>query len=377
MADIPVLSDGVVTLRQVQLSDVDEIIVQCTDPESIQWTTVPVPYTQADGETFVTKIVPEGWRTRTDLTFAIEAEHPDGERKFSGSVSLRPVGFGVARVAFGLHPAVRGHGVCTRAVRLLLNWGFQQPDIDVVEWHAFVGNWSSWRVAWAAGFTFHGTVKGFLPHRTERRDAWYGSLRTDDDRAPKHKWNVSPVLESSRLRLRPHRLDDGPRWWEVLNDERSRHFAGRTAWIREIKGPDHLVNRALEANARGERYDWTIADRETDEFVGQIQMFRLGGLDDTSSEVGYSMHPSRRGQGVLTEALGLLVEWAFSPNGPGLRRLTLTTATTNSASRHAAEKTGFTHVATEPEAFPTGEKGFSDEAIYAQLNPAWTEPSQP
>jgi [ribosomal protein S5]-alanine N-acetyltransferase len=376
MVDIPVLTDGVVTLRAHQLSDVDEIVVQCTDPESVRWTRVPVPYARADGETFVTEIVPDGWRTGKDLAFAIEAEHPDGQRKFAGSVSLRPIMEGIADLGFGLHPAVRGRGVATRALRLLLDWGFQRPDIEVVAWYAYVGNWASWRVAWATGFMFHGTLKKFLPQRGERQDTWHGTLRAEDTREPKHKWHVAPTLESARLRLRPHTLADGPRYWELLHDERSRHFGGRTRWRNEVKGPDHLVQRAMEANARGDRFDWTIADRETDEFIGQIQIFDLGGLDETGGELGYSVHPSRRGQGVLTEALGLVVEWAFRPvekGGLGLRRLSLGTAVSNKASRHAAEKAGFEHVATIPQAFSVGETGYGDEAIYQQMNPNWTE----
>jgi len=374
VTDIPVLSDGVFTLRAHQLSDVDDMVAQCVDPDSIAWTSVPVPYDRAAGETFLTVDVPEGWRTRRDLCFAIEAEHPDGVRRFSGSVSLRPLVYGQAEIAFGLHPAVRGRGVCSRAVKLLLDWGFQLPEIDVVVWYAYVGNWSSWRVAWANGFTFHGTVQKFLPHRGERRDVWQGTLRADDTREPKHKWNVPPVLESDRLRLRPHRDDDAPRYGELLADDRSRRYAGRGSGLYKSLGMAYVLHRAREFNAKGERFDWTIADRDTDEFVGQIQLFHLGGMDPTSADAGYSVHPSRRGQGVVTEALRTLVEWSFrhkDGGGLGLRLLGLGIATTNSASRHAAEKAGFTHVATLPQAFPAGETGFSDEMIYHQLNPSW------
>lgn len=374
--DVPTLTDGVVTLRAHRLSDVDEIVVQCTDPDSIRWTVVPTPYDQAMGKSWVTTDVPVGWAARRDLNFAIEAEHPDGRRKFSGSIALRPMGEGQAEIAFGLHPAVRGQGVCSRAAKLILDWGFTQPDIDVVVWYAYVGNWGSWRVAWANGFTFHGTVKKFLSQRGERRDSWFGSLRADDTREPKHKWHVAPVLESERLRLRPHRLDDGPRYLEMLTDERSRRFAGWNSWIHQpqLTG-EHVVNRALEANARGERFDWTIADRATDDFAGQIQLFHLEGLDGCSAEIGYSVHPTRRGQGVLTEALGTLVEWSFrhrEKGGLGLRRLSLGTAASNKASRHGAEQAGFTHVATLPTAFPAPDRGtFDDETYYQQLNPTW------
>lgn len=374
MPSIPVLSDGVITLRQHQLSDLDAIVEQCVDPESVRWTTVPVPYDRMMALSYVTEAVPDGWQSRKDLNFAIEAVHPDGRRRFSGSTSLRPMGEGVAELAFGLHPAARGQGVCSRAVRLLLDWGFQQPDIDVVVWYAYLHNWASWRVAWANGFTFHGTVRKFLSQRGERMDTWFGSLRADDTREPKHKWHVAPVLESDRLRLRPHRDDDAPRFWETLHDPRSRHFGGRSTWVDQVKVPEQLVHRALENDAKGERFDWTIADRATDEFIGQIQIFGLGGLDETSGEIGYAVHSSARGRGVLTEALGMVVEWAFrekAKGGGGLRRLRLSTAEGNAASRHGAEKAGFTHVGTEPDSFPSGASGFEGEAVYARVNPAW------
>jgi [ribosomal protein S5]-alanine N-acetyltransferase len=371
----PVLTDGIVTLRPHQLSDVGGIVEQCTDPDSVRWTTVPTPYDPARAVTYVTEEVPEAWRTHRDLNFAIEAEHPDGQRRFSGSIALRPMGEGVAEIAFGLHPAVRGRGVCSRAVKLLLDWGFQQ-DIEVVVWYAYVGNWSSWRVAWANGFTYHGVIKKMLPHRGERLDCWFGTLRADDPREPQHKWNIAPVLESARLRMRPHRPEDAPRYAEILSDERSRHFGGRSTWMRELSRLEDVVPRALTANARGDRFDWTIADLATDEFIGQIQLFDFGGLDETAAEIGYSVHPAHRGKGVITEALGMLTEWAFrtkESGGLGLRRLSLGTAGSNKASRHAAESAGFTHVATIPDSFTTGEEGFEDEAIYQRLNPDWTD----
>ncbi len=373
--DVPTISDGEVTLRAHALSDVDEMVVQCTDPESIRWTTVPVPFERANAVSYVAEAVPGGWYARKDLGFAIEAPHADGVRRFSGSISLRPMEEGIAELAFGLHPGARGRGVCNRAVKLLLDWGFRQPDIEVVVWYAHVGNWASWRVAWANGFSFDGTVKKLLPQRGKRLDSWCGSLRADDTREPKHKWNVPPVLESARLRLRPDRDTDADRMGEMLNDERTRNFVGRTLAARQSDGADAIL-RAREGDARGDRFNWCIADVDSDKMIGHIQLFNLEGLDDTSAEIGYMVHADSRGQGVLTEALTMMVEWAFRPvaeGGLGKRRLSLGTASDNKASRHAAEKAGFTHVATEPEAFPRFDTGFTDEVIYAQLNPLWTE----
>ena len=225
--DVPTLTDGEITLRAHALSDVDDVMVQCADPESIKWTTVPVPYSRENAIGFVTEMVPSGWLTRKDLNFAIEAPHADGVRRFSGSIALRPMDTGIAEIAYGLHPGVRGQGVCSRAVKLILDWGFTQPDIELVVWYAQVGNWASWRVAWANGFSYDGKVAKFLTQRDVRYDAWCGSLRKDDTREPKHEWHVPPTVVSDRIRLRPHRDDDGPRFVEMMVDDRSRHFGGR------------------------------------------------------------------------------------------------------------------------------------------------------
>lgn len=367
--DVPTLTDGEVTLRAHRLSDVDQVVEQCTDPWSIRWTTVPTPYTRDMAVEFVTKSAEEGWTKRSDMMFAIETESG-----FSGTCSLRTMGEGIVEVAFGLHPAARGRSVCTRAVKLLLDWGFTQDDIHVVVWYAYIGNWGSRRVAWANGFTFTGTVDKLLLQRGERRDSWFASLHRDDSREPKSAWHIPPVLETDRLRLRPLRETDADRMGEMLTDERTQAFVGRYLAGDEV-APATKILRQLDRNARGEAYNWCIADRETDQLIGHIHLWGLGGFDPTTAELGYGVHPDARGRGVLTEALDLVVDWSFRPEadgGPGLRRLVANTAASNTASRYAAQKAGFTHIASEPAAFPTGESGFEDCVTYHQLNLRWT-----
>jgi len=365
-----VLTDGEVTLRAHRLSDVDEMVVQCTDPVSTAGTDLPLTYSRDNAVRYATETMPNGWRTRTELGFAIE----DGVREFAGSVSLRLRGDGIADIAYGLHPAARGRGVCRRAVALLLDWGFQQPEIDVVTWYAYVGNWASRRVAWATGFAIGTTVAKLHSQRGVRRDCWTGTLRADDPREPRTPWHLPPVLESDRLRLRPLRETDADRLGEVHADERTRNFKGRYRAAGSRDGAA-MVLLHQERAARGERIHWCIADRATDHLVGQVQLHDLEGLDPTSAELGYAMHPDSRGRGVVTEALTVVADWAFRPateGGFGRRRLVVKTAATNQASRHVAEKAGFVHVATEPASFPMGERDFDDCVLYHRLNPRWT-----
>ncbi|HEY7598226.1 MAG TPA: GNAT family N-acetyltransferase [Actinophytocola sp.] len=367
--DVPTLTDGVLTLRAHRESDVDAMVEQSVDPESVEWTRVPVPYSREDAVGYL-GVIADGWRSAREFGFALETP----EIPFAGSVSLRAYEeAGVAELAFGMHPAARGRGLCSRAVKLLLDWGFSR--FEVVVWFAHVGNWASRRVAWANGFSFDGTIAKFAERRGERFDAWFGSLRAGDDRSPKHRWNVAPVLESSRLRLRPVRVSDANRFAEVMRDPRGRHFGGRVRSLLAITDGAKMVERILLAQASGERFAWCITEVGSDVLAGHIQLFDLDGLDDSEAKFGYSVHPESRGRGVLREALRIVTEWAFRPvadGGLGKRRLSLTTAVSNKASRYGAEQAGFEHVGTEPMAFPSGEEGFEDMAIYARLNPNWT-----
>jgi RimJ/RimL family protein N-acetyltransferase len=167
----PELTDGPdLVLRQPLPGDVDDIVAQCRDPEFQRWTRVPVPYHESDAQDFLTRVA-EGWRANAAM-FAVAYQG-----RFAGSVELRFDGVGGAEVGFGLAPWARGAGVMTRALRLVLAWGFGLPGIGVVYWRAQVGNWASRRVAGRCGFRMEGTVRGLLEQRGERRDAWIGSLR--------------------------------------------------------------------------------------------------------------------------------------------------------------------------------------------------------
>jgi RimJ/RimL family protein N-acetyltransferase len=157
-------------LRLPVVDDLADIVAQCQDPEFQRWTTVPVPYQESDAQDFLRRVA-DGWQANV-ARFVIEYQG-----RFSGTVDLRFDGLGGADVGFGLAPWARGKGVMTRALRLVLAWGFELPGIDVVYWRAQVGNSASRRVAGRCGFRMEGTVRGLLEQRGERRDGWIGSLR--------------------------------------------------------------------------------------------------------------------------------------------------------------------------------------------------------
>jgi RimJ/RimL family protein N-acetyltransferase len=338
--DVPTLTSGDVTLRAHQLDDIDGIVEQCSDPLSIEQTTVPLGYDRDMALQWVSETIPKAWEDGRSWVFAIESTHPDGARRFSGSLSLDDEGERRAELAFGAHPAVRGRGVMTAAVGLLLDYGFGERDIETVVWYANVGNVASRKIAWNAGFTFGGTLRRWLPQRGVYRDGWTATLHRDDPRTPVRPWSDAPVVEGERVRLRPLREADAERVAEACSDPRTRQ------WIPGLPDPyatdeaTRFIRHSWDAAMTGAPL-WAVGDRETDELMGAVGVPRSG---PAGLEIGYWAHPDARGRGAMTEAVGLLARHAFVPRedgGMGTHRLHICTAVGNDASRHVAEANGF------------------------------------
>ncbi len=169
------LTDGPdLVLGCARPKDLPDIVRQCQDPETQRWTLVPVPYGEADALRYISQIA-EGWKNGTRASFAILHEG-----RYAGSASLTLDGAGGAEIGYGLGPWARGKGVMSRALRLMLAWGFDEVGLDVVHWKARVGNWPSRRAATRCGFRVEGAVRGLLVQRGERYDGWIGSLCRGD-----------------------------------------------------------------------------------------------------------------------------------------------------------------------------------------------------
>jgi RimJ/RimL family protein N-acetyltransferase len=364
--DVPVLTDDVVTLRALRRSDVPALVEQCNDPESVRWTSVPVPYGDQQAIESISTKVPAGWENDTDLRFAIEY---DG--RFVGSISLRPDSDGNAEIAYGLSPAARGRGVAARAARLILDWGFGERGFGVVHWRANVGNWGSRRVAWAVGFHFGPMIPGLLEQRGERIDAWTGWIEAGDKRRPQTPWLENPVLETPKVRLRSWRDDELERISAARTNEATAHFLPFIHQPFDLDRARWLLSHVRTQASTGLRFNWCVADLETDLGLGNVTLFNVGDERVRDGELGYWGHPDAQGRGVISEAIRRIADWYFAPasqNGFGGLKLVIRTAATNKASRRVAESAGFRHVGTERAAFPLGDNTLDDRVTYDRLS---------
>lgn len=359
--DVPVFTDGTVTVRAHQESDLPRIVEFAVDPRSRAGVPLPSPYGMEQAREFFAQ-VRATWESGTDQgAWAIEV---DG--RWAGSINLHPRMPGTAELGYGVHPDVRGRGVVTAAARLLVAHAFDDLGLSTLVWRAARGNWASRRVAWELGFTLDGTWPA-THHGPDDSPVgtWFGHLHATDPRAPRLPWREPVVLESDAIRLRPWRGGDTP---DAPDRALSRFMLGSAP---TPEGYAEWLLARRERMAGGEAVVWCIADAATDRPLGGIQLFRMNiPMLRGSAQLAYWLQPASRGHGHLSEALDLVVAHAFSPvdaGGLGLRRLGANVDVANLPSQRVLRTGGFRAIGTAS-GLPSYEDGsVSDETEFELL----------
>lgn len=189
-AVVPRLTDGSVLLRALRDSDAEQLVANCSDPEAVRWTTVPLGYTRGHAAHFIHTIAPDGWRSGATLTFAVADRATDG---LLGTVDLQCKHPGAAAVGINFGEHARGTGAAERAVRLLADHAFNQLNLSYLHWSAMVPNWGSRKLAWKLGFTLEGQVRGEFNNRGTPADRWILTLAATDPRTPQGPWDGPPA----------------------------------------------------------------------------------------------------------------------------------------------------------------------------------------
>ncbi len=373
--DVPVLTDGTVTLRAHVDDDLDGIHAQCSDPITQQFTSVPVPYQRDDARRFVERRA-HGWESGRMWSFAVESSWGVGARGFSGSIDLHDRGNGIAEVGYGAHPQSRGHGVTSRAVTLVADWAFEEQGVRTIVWRSHEGNVAARRVAWKAGFTFEGSTRGTIPHRHTVRDGWRATLLASDTREPKSRWLDPVTIRDDRVRLRELRLDDERRYLETNTDPETLKWLGTIRFARDGEQfRKHLARRSTGLS-NGDAIEWAVSDVDDDRYLATVALFGLNGLDYRSAEVGYRTHPDSRGRGLLKAALLLAFGHAFTSEdagGLGLGRISLNAGVGNAGSQAVAVSCGFTETGRDRQCYDLYDGSVVDLIRYDLLKPELSE----
>ena len=151
-----------------------------------------------------------------------------------------------------------------------------------------------------------------------------------------------PILSTDRLTLRALTLDDAAAFRALLSiPEVTRHSNWPDSLTDEEMGL--YIKRRLELFDAGSACAWVIEDRTSTKFVGAIRFNHIN-RDWRCGEVGYELHPSSWGKGIMTEALRAVVSCGHTLFQ--LNRVDAWTLPGNSASDRVLQKARFRHEGT-------------------------------
>ena len=168
------------------LDDVDAITAYCADPLFERFMTTPWPYSRQHAEYFVDTVVPDGWASGREYTWAIR--EADGG-PLLGVICLRDRGPLAADLGFWMGAPHRGRGLMTAAVTIVSRWALDQAGWPRVLWETRLGNIASASVARSAGFRYLGEDPSHLPGRDGQPvPSWHGELGVADTSSPKPGW---------------------------------------------------------------------------------------------------------------------------------------------------------------------------------------------
>lgn len=163
------MSGGGVALRRLVADDALALWKICQDPVTIQWTTIPTPYSEEHARSFVENPPPCLWAI----------VNPDDQQDLWGTIDLRLVSGFRASVGYMTAPWARGRGVMTAALRLVRDYAFSN-GVQRFELHAYPENAASRRVAEKVDMRFEGVLRNAEVQRGELRDiAVYSSIPAD------------------------------------------------------------------------------------------------------------------------------------------------------------------------------------------------------
>ena len=139
---------------------------------------------------------------------------------------------------------------------------------------------------------------------------------------------------TARLILRKPRAEDAPLILAsyAQDPEVARYLTFRPH--RDLKETHEVVEGFLEGWRSGKSFSWMIFQRDRGDLIGSI-----GARENQGINVGYLLARPFWGQGFMSEALGAIVEWAFSV--PSVFRVWAVCDLENDASARLLDRNGF------------------------------------
>ncbi len=177
---------------------------------------------------------------------------------------------------------------------------------------------------------------------------------------------ATPVLETTRLLLRPFADSDEPAIFKLQSNPRVLRYWDSPPWTERERASAFIAAcRRMEEEGAGARF--AVETRETRAFIGWCSAFRWNPTY-RSLGIGYCLDEPAWGKGYATEAVQAMLRWLYATLD--LNRVEAELDTRNKASARVLEKLAFRLEGTKREdCIVSGE--VSDSWIYGLLKRDW------
>jgi ribosomal-protein-alanine N-acetyltransferase len=180
----------------------------------------------------------------------------------------------------------------------------------------------------------------------------------------KLSFTAFPTIETDRLILREHCLEDAVTWFELRNNSEVMRYIDRDS-PKDIAEVEGYIRGLISGFEQGESMGWAIALKNNPtQMIGNIVFWRMD-FPNYRAEIGYLLNPSYWRKGLVTEAMTAVISFAFTEMQ--LHSIEANINPENEASRGILQKLGFVKEAYFKEDYYFKGK-FLDSEIYSLLN---------
>lgn len=168
-----------------------------------------------------------------------------------------------------------------------------------------------------------------------------------------------PTLQGEMIVLRPVRADDADAMWDMVADPDGQRLTGTTHPRTRAEVDAWCASRETDTG----RYDFAVTANGDDTYRGEIV---LEHVDDAvrCADLSLAMRPAYRGRGYGTEAIELVLGFAF--DGLDLHRVELEALAINTRAVSLYENIGFRVEGRRRDAYRDGE-GWCDAVLMSML----------
>lgn len=144
-------------------------------------------------------------------------------------------------------------------------------------------------------------------------------------------------LTAGRLHLRPWEPADADAVRAACQDPEVQRWTTVPAPYGRTDAETYVGTHSPAQWRNGTGAPFAVLDATDGALLASVALMSIG---DGLAEIGYWAAPAARGQGVVTEAVGVVCRWGFAARS--LQRVTWLAEVGNAPSRRVAEKAGFT-----------------------------------